>query len=101
MGKLSGMIVGAALMVSMGTASAGEAPEAVGAANAGQTSEIVGAANVAEAPEILGVADYQAMTKSEMSNVNGELALGSVVGLVNSILARLGLGPLPSLPLPI
>jgi hypothetical protein len=48
MGKLTGFIAAAVLMFGMGAASA------------------------AETPGILGAADYQAMSKSEMSSVTGE-----------------------------
>ncbi len=48
MGKLTGVIAGAALTFGVGVASAGEAPE------------------------ILGAADYQAMSTSQMSSITGE-----------------------------
>jgi hypothetical protein len=76
MGKLTGFIAGAALMVSMGAASAGETPE------------------------ILGAVDYQAMSKSEMSNITGEFH-GPLVNAVNALLVSVGLPPLPALPLPL
>ena len=55
MSKLTGFILGGALMLGMGAASAGETPE------------------------ILGAVDYQAMSKAEMSRVTGENHISTTV----------------------